>query len=230
MAGSDTLTGRLRPRVLIEAAVDSLADATRAVREGADRLEVCHDLDAGGLTPSEKLLRGCLALGVPCVAMARPRAGNFIYTDREFEQMCEAAGDLVAAGAHGVVFGCLDEDQTIGAADVRTMVRLVGGAQTVFHRAFDETPDARAALDTLVRCEVSRVLTSGHARTASDGVDALATRMRQAGARIEIVAGGTVRGANVGAIVERSGVTQVHARASRAGVIAAIREALGRAA
>jgi copper homeostasis protein len=209
--------------VLIEAAIDTFADAERSVREGAGRLEVCASLDVGGLTPSVDLLRECLALGVPCVAMVRPRAGDFVYTEAEFAQLCADASAMRAAGAHGIVFGCLRADRTIDAARVREVVRIATSADTVFHRAFDETPDAFAALDTLVDCGVTRVLTSGHAKTAIEGVAEIRGLIARSGGRIEVLPGGGVRAANVRAIIAGAGATQVHARGTEPGIIGEIR-------
>jgi copper homeostasis protein len=214
--------------VVIEAAVDSLADAERAVSEGAGRLEVCGDLIVGGVTPSRDMLRSCLALGVPCVAMARPRAGDFVYDDLEMQSLLADASEMVSAGAHGVVFGCLNRTNAVDVEAVAGLVRIAENAETVFHRAFDETPDSFAALETLIACGVTRVLTSGHARTALEGTANITALNTRAGGRIAVLPGGTVRADNVRALVARTGVTQVHARATEAGVIAGIRAALGR--
>ena len=212
--------------ILIEAAVDSAADAERAVREGAGRLEVCGDLGVGGLTPSAELLRDCLSLGVPCVAMARPRKGNFVFTGPEIARMTADAKEVLATGAHGVVFGSLTPDRTVDAETTRAIVKLAKGSTTVFHRAFDKTPDADRALDALIECGVTRVLTSGHAPVALEGVHELASLVSRAEGRITILPGGTVRATNVRMLVDHSGATEVHARATTPGVIAGIRNAL----
>lgn len=213
-------------RVLVEAAIDSILSAERAVSEGADRLEVCDNLDVGGLTPPLELLRACLALGVPCVAMARPRAGNFHYTHDERRLLIEAVEGTRDTGAQGVVFGALAADQSVDDETVDEVVSLCTGIDTVFHRAFDETPNVREALDTLMQCGVTRVLTSGQAATAIGGLDALTALFERAGARIEILPGGGIRAGNVAQLVRRTGTAQVHARGTEPGVIAAIRRAL----
>lgn len=212
--------------ILIEAAIDSVADAERAVHEGARRLEVCGDLGVGGVTPSAELLRACLTLGVPCVAMARIRGGNFHYDAAEFAAICDDAERVLDIGAHGVVFGSLRTDARIDRHHVGAIVALAGYSETVFHRAFDETPDAGEALLTLIGCGVTRVLTSGHAATAPQGAAEIATLVAKSEGKIAILPGGKVRGSNVRALVDETGVTQVHARASEPGVIAMIRSAL----
>lgn len=214
------------PRILIEAAIDSVAAAKRAVQEGAHRLEVCADLAVGGLTPSRELLTACLALGVPCVAMARPRAGDFVYDTAELARLMDMVKSLRDAGAHGIVFGVLARDHTINADTVRAIVELCGGKESVVHRAFDETPHAIAALETLIACGVTRVLTAGHAATAAEGAATLATLVAHSVQRVQILPGGAVRATNVATLVQRTGVTQVHARAIEPGVIAQIKAAL----
>jgi copper homeostasis protein len=213
-------------RVLIEAAVDSIAAAERAVREGAARLEVCAELAVGGLTPSIELLRACLALGVPCIAMARPQAGGHRYDAAELMALHSTVAALLDAGAHGVAFGVLEAAGTVDADTVRAIVELAGEKQTVFHRAFDRTPSVATALETLIDCGVTRVLTSGQAPTAVEGIKMLSVLRERAGGGIEILPAGSVRGHNVATIVERTGVDQVHARGTESGVIAEIATAL----
>jgi copper homeostasis protein len=213
-------------RVLVEAAIDSLVSAQRAVAEGADRLEVCANLGVGGLTPSSALLRQCLTLSVPCLAMLRQRPGDFVYAAQEIAELHSLTSEMCAAGASGVVFGVLRRDGKIDSHATRGIVLQASGRTTVFHRAFDATPAAVEALDALIDCGVTRVLTSGHASSAAEGADMLARLRAHADGRIEILAGGGVRAPNVAELVRRSGVHQVHARATEAGVIAGIRQSL----
>lgn len=213
--------------MLVEAAIDSLADAERAVHEGAQRLEVCGDLSVGGVTPSRELLRGCLALGVPCVAMARTRGGDFHYDAAEFAAMCEDAERMLEIGAHGIVFGSLRPDGRIDKHHVGALVALAGYSETVFHRAFDETPDANEALVTLIGCGVTRVLTSGHAPTAMEGAEEIASLVQKGLERITVLPGGSVRAPIVRELIKRTSVSEVHARGTTPGVIEAIRLAVG---
>lgn len=214
------------PDILIEAAIDSIEGAARAVQEGAQRLEVCAELYVGGLTPSAGLLTACRALGVPCMAIARPRAGDFIYNDADRARLHEMVMAMCDAGADGVVFGVLTADYTINADVLHDLVAVCANRETVIHRAFDQTRDAIGALDTLIACGVTRVLTSGHAATAIDGAATLAKLVAHSAERVQILPGGGVRARNVAALVQRTGVLQVHARATEPGVIAGIRAAL----
>lgn len=209
--------------VVIEAAVDTAADAERAVAEGADRIELCAALDVGGLTPADALVSAALALPVPSVAMVRPRAGDFVYSEAELATMLSDVRRLVARGLQGVVFGCLNPDNTINERACARLVGAAGGAVTVFHRAFDHTPDAHAALESLVSGGVSRVLTSGQARTAVEGAAALAGLVAIADGRIAILAGGGVRAENARRVLAGSRVRGLHARGSTPGIISQLR-------
>jgi copper homeostasis protein len=158
--------------------------------------------------------------------MVRHRAGDFVYGPTEIADMHAVATELCDAGADGVVFGILRRDGTIDAHATRGIVALAGAKETVFHRAFDSTPDASAALDVLVDCGLTRVLTAGQQSSAVEGAAMLATLRAYARGRIEILAGGGVRAPNVVDLVRRSGVMQVHARATEPGVVAGIKAAL----
>jgi copper homeostasis protein len=158
--------------------------------------------------------------------MARPRAGDFIYDDADrarLHAMVQAMGD---AGADGVVFGILTTNYTIDADALRDLVAMCANRESVFHRAFDQTPDALEALDTLISCGVTRILTSGHAPIATEGAATIAELLTRAAGKIQILPGSGVRANNVVALVQRTRVTQVHARATEPGVIARIKAAI----
>ena len=215
-------------RVLIEAAVETLDDALTAIAGGADRLELCADLDAGGTTPAQTLVADVLArVHVPVLVMIRPRAGGFVYSRAERDRMRDDIAIAIDLGAAGVVLGALD---STGGVDVPTTRELIGaarGSAVTFHRAIDETPDVLAAIDALASLGVARVLSSGTASTAIEGADTLAAMVERAGDALRVVAGGGVRAHNVAALVRRSCVREVHARCGGDSArIRGIREAL----
>ena len=126
--------------------------------------------------------------------------------------MLASIPELRAAGADGYVIGSLTADAIVDEPQTRELVHACSGAPVTFHKAFDIARDQPAELEALIRCGVIRVLTSGGAPTAIAGVDALRALVRQAHGRITVMAGGKVRGPNARAIVDGSGVTEVHAR------------------
>lgn len=214
--------------ILVESAVESLDDALAALEGGADRLELCANLAAGGTTPPLAVVTAVLErVAIPVFVMIRPRGGSFTYSPAELDHMrrdVEAMRDL---GVDGIVLGVLDSR---GAVDTRRMEPLIAAADglpVTCHRAFDRVRDLRDALESLIDLGVQRVLTSGGAPTALAGVDVLSDLVAQAGDALVVIAGGGVREHNVREIVERSGVREVHARcesdaARIAGIVAVL--------
>ena len=211
--------------MLIEAAVESLDAALAAVEGGAHRIELCTDLAHGGTTPDLQLLRESRSLApIPVFVLVRPRAGDFVYTDAEHRTMLEQIRQAKEAGAQGVVSGALLGDHI---ATDRT-AELIAAAQPLpftFHRAFDECHDQAAALDTLIALGAGRVLTSGGAPTAIEGVEQIGRLVRQSRGRIEILPGGGVNAANVRTIRD-AGVRELHFSVTNAGKVRQVIEAL----
>lgn len=201
------------PRTLFESCVESVAAAAASARAGADRVEFCANLDAGGTTPDPRDLERCVAtVAVPVFAMARVRPGPFVYTASELHATLDDIRTLKAAGADGVVLGALTP---AGAVDVDATARLIEAARPLpvtFHRAFDETRDLDAALDALLALGVDRVLTAGGAATALGGGATLRRLVTRADGRLIVVAGGGIRAHTVAAVVGASGAAEVHAR------------------
>jgi copper homeostasis protein len=218
-------------RVLIEAAVESLDDAVAAVEGGADRLELCADLDSGGTTPDRALIASVLArVRVPVLVMVRDRPGDFVYTRDELDRMRRDVALALVMGAAGVVVGALTQAGRIDVSAMRGLMSAAYGLPVTFHRAIDETRDVLASIDALRTLGVARVLSSGGKPVALDGSVTLAAMIERAGGTPTVVAGGGVRATNVAELVRRTGVREVHARCGGdAGRIAAIARALARA-
>jgi copper homeostasis protein len=198
--------------IVFEACVESLDEAREAAAWGADRVELCIDLAHDGCTPPRLLVAECVAVGIPVIAMVRPRRGDFVYTRAEIDVMCDSVHDLAACGAAGFATGALRHENQIDIAAMARLVAAAGALPVTFHRAFDQLGNADDALETLVELGVRRVLTSGGAVRAVDGVDALRRLVDRAAGRIEIIAAGGIRSINVDRIIAVTGVPAVHAR------------------
>lgn len=198
--------------ILVEAYVTSPAQALAAEDAGAGRIELCGPGE-GGLTPTREAILETLSLvRVPVHVMVRPREGDFHYSAHEFDAMRLSVEMVKRSGAAGVVFGVLRREGMLDNDRMSQLVALARPLRVACHRAFDSTPDADAALETLLRLGVDVVLTSGHAPTALEGAATLARHVAASSGRIEILAGGSVRAHNVQAVVAASGVRSVHAR------------------
>ena len=213
----------------VEVVVQSVAELRAAVAGGADRVELCVGLAAGGVTPPVGLVGEAVAVAgdVPVHVLVRCRPGDFVFTAAEVDVMAADIGAARDVGARGVVVGALTPDGDVDVAACRRMIDASGPLSVTFHRAFDEASDPFAALDAIVTLGCDRVLTSGQASTAPEGTALLRRLVEHAGDRITILAGGGVRAGNVASMVARSGVREVHFSLAGAGrvdeVVAAAR-------
>lgn len=202
-------------RILIEVCVDSVESALAAQAGGADRVELCSALGEGGLTPSPGLMEVTRAhLKIPIAVMIRPRPGDFCPSDLEFEIMRRDLLAMKERGADMVVFGLLHPDGTPDADRSRELITLARPLPVTFHRAFDMTRDARAALEVLIEIGCERVLTSGQEKSVLEGSDLITELMRQAGDRICIVPGGGITERNLPRILRDCPAREFHVSAS----------------
>ena len=199
----------------LEIAVQDVAGTTVAATAGVDRVELCSALALGGLTPSAALVELALAAAsaLPVHVLVRPRPGDFDYTEDELRVIVADVRRAVAAGAAGVVVGAL-RGGAVDAAALERLVDAAGGTEVTFHRAFDLLADPVAGLAELSAAGVRRVLTSGGASSAVDGIPALRGLVQAAAGGIEIMAGGGVTIESIAGISE-AGVDAVHLSAKR---------------
>ncbi len=201
--------------VLVEVTVDSVESARAAEAGGAARVELCAGLVEGGTTPSAGSIAACReALSIPLYVIIRPRGGDFLYGPAELDVMRRNILHVKEMGAAGVVLGALRRDASVDVEGVRDLVEAARPLGVTFHRAMDFTRDPAEALEALMGLGVERVLTSGGAASALEGIPTLAELVRQAGDRITIVAAGGISGDNVGHIVQATEVREVHVRAA----------------
>ncbi|HKC40991.1 MAG TPA: copper homeostasis protein CutC [Gemmatimonadales bacterium] len=198
-------------KILVEACVESLEAAMAAARGGAQRIELCANLAAGGTSPDAATLAACLSgLAIPVFVMVRPRPGDFHYSAVEHAGMLYEIQRVKDAGAHGVVTGSLHRDGNVEERRTGELIAAAAPLPVTFHRAFDECPDAAQALERLINLGARRLLTSGGAATAPEGAAKIAELVRLAAGRIGILAGGGVNASNVAELVRISGVRAVH--------------------
>lgn len=211
-------------KLLLEISVDSLEKALAAERGGADRIELCADLSVGGLTPPRELLRAVREkVHIPVYSMIRPRDGDFVYSDAEFNEMERSMAVATECGMDGVVLGVLKKNRGIDIARTRRLVDLARPLPVTFHRAFDETPDLVRALEAVIQTGAVRILTSAGAKTALQGAAKLAelvaaARDRVSGVgspmqpdRIIIVPGAGITHSNIAKVAEQTGAAEFHA-------------------
>lgn len=197
-------------RVMLEICVDDIAGIYAALRGGADRLELCAALDLGGLTPSMGMIRHAVATGLPIFVMIRPRAGDFVWSPDEIAAMQADIEAARVAGAAGVVLGANRPDGKLDADVLGLLIGRAGGMGLTLHRSFDVVPDQFDALETAIDLGFERILTSGGARTAIEGVVQLQALMDHARGRISIMPGSGIAAETISSL-EHLPLKEVHA-------------------
>jgi copper homeostasis protein len=198
-------------KIVFELCVESLQACLAAREGGADRIELCTSLSEGGLTPSHGLIHAAiLHSDLPVYVLLRPRAGDFLYTDDEFDLMREDLLHARTLGASGFVLGILHPDHTVDVERTRELVKLAAPLETTFHRAFDYTASLDRALEDVIMTGCKRVLTSGGERDVIAGVDNLTHLVKLAGHRIEIAVGGGLRIRDAAAIAFATQASHFH--------------------
>lgn len=197
--------------VLIEACVESAEAAVAAAAAGVGRVELCDNLVEGGTTPSWGTIQLAVArLGIPVFVMIRPRGGDFVYTELEFEIMQRDIEVAKQLGAAGVVLGLLQQDGTVDRDRTERLIDVADPLPVTFHRAFDVTRDPLEALDALMGLGVHRVLTSGQRDRAVESLPLLRTLVERAGTELVVMVGGDITPDNAGDIAQATGATELH--------------------
>jgi copper homeostasis protein len=196
----------------LEICTGSLHSALAAQAGGAHRIELCDNLDQGGTTPSPGVIKQAVErLDIPVFVLIRPRPGDFLYSDAEFQAMKDDILFCKEHGAKGVVVGILRKDGRIDMERTAELVALARPMQVTFHRAFDMTPDPLRALEDVISLGIDRILTSGQAATAWDGAPVIKEWVQQANGRILIMPGSGINEENVRELIDLTGAAEVHA-------------------
>jgi len=205
-------------KALLEVCVGSPDDAFVAAEAGADRVELNRRLSEGGLTPSASAVRWVSSgLQVPLAVTVRPRADGFVYSRSEIQEMAREISSMVSAGAAAIVVGALTPGSMLDVIAMKELVAAASGAEVVFNRAFDLVGNRSIELERLVELGVARILTSGGAPTAAEGMPEIARLVQQSRERITVMPGGGVRASNVAGLLRATGCTQIHGSFSRKG-------------
>ena len=198
----------------IEIACFNLESALIAQKAGADRVELCADMSVGGITPIIEIIQQAREhLTINLYVMIRPRGGNFVYSEAEFEQMKSEIETIKKLGVNGFVFGILNEDKTINIEQNKALVEFAKPFPCTFHRAFDAVLNVEKALEDVISCGFSTVLTSGTFPNVMEAKEVLQQLVIQANNRIEIMPGGGLRSTNVSELNEMVNANWYHSSA-----------------
>ena len=181
----------------LEIACFNLESALIAQKAGADRVELCDGIEVGGTTPNLETVKEVRQiLTIDLFVMIRPRGGNFVYSGEEIEMMKKSIVEMKNVGVDGFVFGILNEDDLIHQQKNKELVELAKPFPCTFHRAFDEVFDYEKALEDVIDCGFSTILTSGTKSNVIEGIQILKQLVEKASNRITIMPGGGLRSSN----------------------------------
>lgn len=184
----------------------------------AQRIELCDNPGEGGTTPSFGFIKSARdRVAVELFPIIRPRGGDFCYSEDEFAIMQLDVKVCKELGCDGVVLGLLQADGRVDRDRTRRLVEQAYPLEVTFHRAFDRVRDPMEALEDVISCGCTRILTSGLHPTAMEGKEVIKELIQQADGRITIMPGSGIRAANIREIAKYTGAEQFHtsARAAR---------------
>ena len=196
--------------IKIELCAASIEAIEIARKLNIDRIELCQDLEQGGLTPSAGLIQYAISKGIETHVLIRPRAGGFHYSEMELEVILNDILIAKKLGAKGIVVGVLQANFELDIAALQKIKAVSEGLELTFHRAFDESIDWKKSIDALVELGFNRILTSGFASNIEIGMGILKQMTAYAKDRIEIMPGGGVSAANINKLISYIQPSGVH--------------------
>lgn len=204
--------------MILEVCCGNIPSVRAAIQGGAHRIELCCELEHDGLTPDAPMISQAIALchpaGISVHVLIRPRAGNFVYTPEELDQMLADIHTALQLGADGIVIGALTPDGDIDLIQTAQMVQYARQCNRqvsiTFHRAFDVCNNPFQALEQIIELGCDRILTSGQQPTAQQGIPLLRELVRAGCGRITILCGAGVNPHNAAQILHQTGATELH--------------------
>ncbi|MBC7904570.1 MAG: copper homeostasis protein CutC [Gemmatimonadaceae bacterium] len=194
----------------------NLQSAIAAEESGASRIELCADPANGGTTPSFGTIKTVRdKVKIPVYVIIRPRGGDFLCSDDEFQIMLREIALCRQLDIDGVVAGILNPDGSVDKKRTAVLAEAAYPAGVTFHRAFDRCKDPFAALEDIIDAGCERILTSGQQHSAMAGKDLLKQLVSKAAERIIIMPGGGIRSNNLAELISYTGAEEFHSAASR---------------
>ncbi len=195
---------------LVECCANSIQSAIQGELGGANRIELCSNLEIGGVTPSRKEIATLItSINIPVRILIRPRAGNFIYSENELLQMIADIQFCKTIGCEGVVIGILHKDGSINKEQTKQLVKDAKPMCVTFHMAFDEGNNLQQNLEDVIACGCDTLLTAGQNKNVTNGLSNLEQLIKLANNRITILAGSGVNYTNTEALY-KVGIRNLH--------------------
>ena len=179
--------------MIIEICATTLNSVINAQDAGADRIELCQEYLIGGVTPSLTCtLESIQNSRIPINILIRPRGGDFIFTEEEFETMIESIYNFKNYNINGFVVGFLNENNKLDSNRLAQFRDITKGYELIFHRAFDYLNNQDESLELLIENKFDRILCSGSTTDSEQGLKRLIYLKKIAKNKISIMPGGGV--------------------------------------
>ena len=197
-------------RVIVECCANSVSSALTAIQAGANRIELCKNLENGGETPDySDILELRNLTNIDLHILILPKANNFIYSNKEFKKIIEDIQFCKKNNINGVVIGALNKDLSINMKQTKELVEIARPMRVTFHRAFDTISKLENDLNKIIECGCDYLLTSGQKPNVDDGLNNISKLVKQSSHKIKIIAGGGVNHNNVESLY-KIGVREFH--------------------
>ncbi len=200
--------------MIIEACVETLAEAQMAEAGGADQIELCGQLDLDGLTPDMALVRATIqSLSIPVKLMIRPLAGDFVFSEGEVQQMLAEISAFQAVGAERFVIGLATESQKLDLENIRRICARFPKARFTLHKVIDSVQNPLQYIPALnAISNLSSILSSGGAATALAGAQQILAIDQALQGGKYIIAAGKITAANLSEVKAKIPVRAYHGR------------------
>ena len=197
-------------RVIVECCANSVSSALTAIQAGANRIELCKNLENGGETPDySDILELRNLTDIDLHILILPKANNFIYSNKDFKKIIEDIQFCKKNNINGVVIGALNKDLSINMKQTKELVEIARPMRVTFHRAFDTISKLENDLNKIIECGCDYLLTSGQKPNVDDGLNNISKLVKQSSQKIKIIAGGGVNHNNVESLY-KIGVREFH--------------------
>jgi len=199
--------------ILLEVCADSVNNAIIAQNAGADRIELCVNLNEDGTTPPySQIIEARKSLNIKLHILIRPRGGNFVYNDTEFETVINDIHICGKAGCDGIATGILHSDGSIDTGRMKNLVDIAHeyGMSVTFHRAFDRSNDLFKSMEDIIAVHCDRILTSGGCKTALEGASVIKNLIEKSAGRIIIMPGAGITPANAQNLIFQTRAGEIH--------------------
>ena len=201
--------------MILEVCANSYESAINAEKGGAHRIELCENLSVGGLTPNFELAKKVInELNIPVFILIRPRGGNFIYSNEEFEQIKKDIILFKKIGCKGIVSGILTKNKKLDINKTKELIKLSRPLEFTFHRAFDEVLNPINVLHQLIKLRADRILTSGQKKTAIDGIELIKKLINISNNTIKIMPGSGINSTNI-LEINKLNINEIHGSFSK---------------